>query len=150
MAKLAFALVFAIFAESTFACSCRQDMTAEDRIRLSEHIYLGRVVDIRPIDEAPVHASYVEFELNIDVVETWKGSEASDVRASMNEIYNDPSESSRAVSSCSAPVPLGFRGLVVLLTSDVKPVLSTCIHNVWLIDETEVEETREFVNSELE
>ena len=105
MAKLAFALVFAIFAESTFACSCRQDMTAEDRIRLSEHIYLGRVVDIRPIDEAPVHASYVEFELNIDVVETWKGSEASDVRASMNEIYNDPSESSRAVSlfrACTA------------------------------------------------
>src|SRR5690606_23713666 len=130
MLKSVFVLLFAIVADSAFACSCRQDMTAEDRIRSSEHIYLGRVVDISPIAEAPVHASYTEFEVNIEVLETWKGPEASDVRASMNEIYNDPSESSRAMSSCSAPVPLGFRGLVVLLTSDIKPVLSTCIHNV--------------------
>jgi len=150
VAKSVFILLFAMIADSAFACSCRQDMTDEDRIRSSEHIYLGRVVDISPVLEAPVHGNYTEFEVNIEVVETWKGTEASAVRASMNEIYNDPSESTRAISSCSAPLPLGFRGFVVLLTSDVKPAFSTCIHNVWLIDEKVVDETRGFVSSEMD
>ena len=67
----------------------------------------------------------------------------------MNEIYNDPSAPGRTVSSCSAPIPLEFGGLVVLLTNEAKPALVSCIHKAWLVDETEVNEMREFVNSEM-
>ncbi len=95
----------------------------------------------------PTHGKSTEFDVSIVIVETWKGPRVSEVHGSMTDLYNDPSIEGRNVTSCGAPISLGF---VVVLTNDTRPVFATCDHNAWMIDEIEIDDMREYVTTKLE
>lgn len=108
------------------------------------------MTDVSHANGNPKHGHWTDFEIDIAVLETWKGPGLADVIGTMRAVYSDPDVDFVDGSPCGALIPQRYQGFVVIPSNDANPTFNKCEHNAWIIEELETGQLRDLVRSKLQ
>jgi hypothetical protein len=117
--------VFLLVDSSAVISSCWCQLEAKSQFDKNEEVLLARITNFRPSSDTHNHGEKILYEIDMVVLETFKGKPLSKITAEAQHVWNDPTEKLQTVYSGSANIEVGTE-YILFRNPGQTPVIDCC------------------------